>query len=151
MHSFVSGFFHIAFFGDSSMQLYISVLCSYFLDISPLSVISFPNIFSHSVCCLFVLSTVSYTVQKFLSLVRSCSFISAHFFCLKKTDPKKNIVTNLCQRVFYVLFQQFYVFNLFYFVYGMRKCSNFIPMGILVLFLILDECLSAFTILYNVI
>ena len=35
-----------------------------YLEIKPLSVASFANIFSHSVCCLFVLFMVSTAVQK---------------------------------------------------------------------------------------
>ena len=38
--------------------------CLYMLDINPLSVISFANIFSYSVGCLFILSVVSFAVQK---------------------------------------------------------------------------------------
>ena len=38
--------------------------CLYMLDINPLSVISFANIFSHSVGCLSVLSVVSFAVEK---------------------------------------------------------------------------------------
>ena len=49
--------------------------CLYILYINPLSVISFANIFSHSVGCLFVLSMVSFAVQKLLSLIRSHLFI----------------------------------------------------------------------------
>ena len=37
-------------------------ICLYILNINPLSVISFANIFSHSVSCLFVLLTVSFAV-----------------------------------------------------------------------------------------
>ena len=51
--------------------------CLYILDINPLLVISFANIFSHSVGCLFVLSTVYFAVQKLLSLIRSHLFIFA--------------------------------------------------------------------------
>ena len=40
------------------------------LEVNPLSVTSFGNIFSHSVHCLFVLFMVSITVQKLLSLIR---------------------------------------------------------------------------------
>ena len=49
------------------------------LDINPLSVISFANIFFHSVGCPFVLLTVSSAVQKLLSLpvIRSHLFIFA--------------------------------------------------------------------------
>ena len=45
------------------------------LAINALLVISFANIFSHSVGCLFVLSMVSSAVQKLLSLIRSYLFI----------------------------------------------------------------------------
>ena len=45
------------------------------LDINPLSVISFANIFSHSVGCLFILLMVSFAVQKLLSFIRSHLFI----------------------------------------------------------------------------
>ena len=45
--------------------------CLYILEINPLSVASFANIFSHSVGCLFVLFMVSLAVQKLLSLIRS--------------------------------------------------------------------------------
>ena len=50
----------------------------YILNINPLLVISFANIFSHSVD-FFVLSMVSFTVQKLLSLVRSHQFNFAFF------------------------------------------------------------------------
>ena len=36
--------------------------CLYLLEIKPLLVASFANIFSHSVCCLFVLFMVSFAV-----------------------------------------------------------------------------------------
>ena len=44
---------------------------------NPLSVASFANIFSQSVSCLFILSMVSFAVQKLVSLVRSHLFIFA--------------------------------------------------------------------------
>ena len=49
----------------------------YILDINPLSDMSFENVFSYSVGCLFVLLMVSFTVQKFLSLLRSHLLIFA--------------------------------------------------------------------------
>ena len=45
--------------------------CLYILEINPLSVVSFAIIFSHSEGCLFTLFTVSFAVQKHLSLIRS--------------------------------------------------------------------------------
>ena len=78
---------HLHFvFGKVSIQFFcpffnwiffLTLSCLYMLDINPLSVISFGNIFSHSVSCLFVLSMVSFAVQKLLSLIRSHLFIFA--------------------------------------------------------------------------
>ena len=51
------------------------VRCLYILEINPLLVASFVNIFSQSVGCLFALFMVSFTVQKLLSLIRSHLFI----------------------------------------------------------------------------
>ena len=50
----------------------MSCLC--ILEISPLSVVSFSIIFSHSKGCLFTLLIVSFAVQKPLSLIRSHLF-----------------------------------------------------------------------------
>ena len=47
-----------------------SMSCLCILEINPLSVTSFTNIFSHSVGCLFVLFMVSFVVQKLLSLIQ---------------------------------------------------------------------------------
>ena len=51
----------------------MSCLC--ILEINPLSVDSFANIFSHSEGCLFVLFMVSFAMQKLLSFIRSHLFI----------------------------------------------------------------------------
>ena len=58
--------------------------CLYILEIKPLPVASFANIFSQSTGRLFVLFTVSFAVQKLVSLTRSCLFIFAfiYFYCL---------------------------------------------------------------------
>ena len=53
--------------------------CLYILEINPLLVASFANIFSHSKGCLFVLFMVSFAVQKLLSLIRSHLFICYYF------------------------------------------------------------------------
>ena len=47
----------------------------YILEINPMSVASFANIFPHSIGCLLVWFMVSFAVQKLLSLIRSCLFI----------------------------------------------------------------------------
>ena len=41
----------------------------YILDVKPLSDMSFTNIFSHTVNCLFVLLMVSFAVQKLFSMM----------------------------------------------------------------------------------
>ena len=51
--------------------------CLYSLEINPLSVDSFANIFSHSVDCVFILLIISFAVQNLLSLIRSHLFIFA--------------------------------------------------------------------------
>ena len=48
--------------------------CLYILEINPLSPLSFGLIFSHSEGCLFISLTVSFAVQKILSLIRSHLF-----------------------------------------------------------------------------
>ena len=54
--------------------------CLYIFEISSLSVASFAIIFSHSQGCLFTLLTVSFVVQKLLTLIRSHLFTFAFIF-----------------------------------------------------------------------
>ena len=54
--------------------------CLYILEIISLSVTSFAKIFSYSVDCLVVLFTVSFAVQKLLSVNRSHLFIFVFIF-----------------------------------------------------------------------
>ena len=75
----------------------------YMLDINPLLVISFANIFPHSIDCLFVFSIVSFAVQKLLSLIRSHLFIFA-FISFALGERSKKYCYDLCQRVFYLCF-----------------------------------------------
>ena len=49
--------------------------CLYILEVNPLSVTSFANIFSHSVCCVYVLFMVSSAVQNLFSLIECYLFI----------------------------------------------------------------------------
>ena len=67
------------FFIGLLVCLFVLILScmSYILEINPLSVASFANIFAHSVGCLFILFMVSFAVQKLLNLIRclnKCSF-----------------------------------------------------------------------------
>ena len=51
--------------------------CLYILEVNPLLVSSFANIFFQSVGCLFTLFMVSFAVLKLISLIRSHLFIFA--------------------------------------------------------------------------
>ena len=75
----------------------------YILEINPLSVSSFANIFLHSVGYLFILFMVSFAVQKLLSLIRSHLFIFV-FISITLGDRTKRNCCNLCQRVFCLCF-----------------------------------------------
>ena len=77
----------------------------YILEIKPLSV-SFANSFSPSLQVVFLLM-VSFALQKFVSLIRSCLFLLS---CLLpwETDLRKHWY-DLCQRCFaYVFVQELY-------------------------------------------
>ena len=51
--------------------------CLYILEIKPLLVMLFANIFSQSIGYLFILFMVSFAVQKLINLIRSRWFIFA--------------------------------------------------------------------------
>ena len=63
----------------------------YILDIKPLSVTLFANIFSHSIEYLFVLPLVSLAVQMLLSLFRSHLFILASISFAFQEESRKMI------------------------------------------------------------
>ena len=65
--------------------------CLYILEINPLSVASFENIFSHSEGCLFILFMVSFAVQKLLSFIRSHLFIFFLNFHFSRRWVKKDL------------------------------------------------------------
>ena len=73
--------------------------CFYILEIKPLSVASFANIFSQSVGCLFILFMVSFAVQKLVSLLRSHLFVFAFISIVWETDLRKHWY-DLSQRMF---------------------------------------------------
>ena len=56
------------------------IICLYILEIKPLSVASFANIFSHSVGCLFILFMVSSAVHKLLIKSHLFIFVFAFVF-----------------------------------------------------------------------
>ena len=63
----------------------------YILEIKPLFIASFPNIFSHSENCLFVLFMVSFAVQKLLILITSHVFIFCFYFRYSRRWIKNNL------------------------------------------------------------
>ena len=69
---------------------YMSYL--YILEINPLSVASFANIFSHSEGCLFILFMVSFAMQKLLSLIRSHLLISVFIFVTLGVGSKRIVL-----------------------------------------------------------
>ena len=73
--------------------------CLYVLEINPLSVASFANIFCHSEGCLFVLFMVSFAVQRLLSFIRSHLFIFVFIFITLGGGSKKILLHDLCQSV----------------------------------------------------
>ena len=63
--------------------------CFNILEINPLSVASFADIFSHSEGCLFISFMVFFAVQKLLSLVRAHLFLSVFSFITLGSGLKK--------------------------------------------------------------
>ena len=61
----------------------------YILEVNPLSVVLFANIFSHSVCCLFLLFMDSFALKKLLSLISSHLFIFTSFSTTLRGRSKK--------------------------------------------------------------
>ena len=64
----------------------------YILEVKPLSVISFADIFSEFVGCLFILFMVSFVIENLLSLVRSHLFIFVFIYIALGDWPKKTLV-----------------------------------------------------------
>ena len=110
--------------------------CLYILDIKPLSVALFENIFFHSVGCLFVLLMVSFAVQKLISLIRSHFLIFALIsFALGDWCKKillwftyKNVLPMFSSRGFIVsclIFRSFFFFLFIYLaVLGLHCCTR---------------------------
>ena len=108
--------------------------CLYILDINPLSVASFANIFSHSEGCLIVLFMVSFAVQKLLSFIRSHLFIFVFILITLGGVSKKILLQFMSNSVLPMFssknlivsgltFRTLIHFE-FIFVYGVRECSN---------------------------
>uniref|UniRef100_A0A8D1S8R5 Uncharacterized protein n=1 Tax=Sus scrofa TaxID=9823 RepID=A0A8D1S8R5_PIG len=63
--------------------------CLYILEVKPLSLVPFANIFSHFLGCLFI---ISFAVQKLLSLNKSHWFIFVFMSIALGDRPKKTFV-----------------------------------------------------------
>ena len=96
-----------------------------------------------SVGCLFVLFMVSFAVQKLLSLIRSHLFIIFIFITVGGGSKKillqlmsKSVLPMFSSKTFIVssLTLRFLIHFKFIFVYGVRECSNFIPLHVAVQF-----------------
>ena len=118
--------------------------CLYVLEINPLSVVSLAIIFSHSEGCLFTLLLVSISVQKLLSLIRFHLFT---FVFISITlggwviEDLALIYVIKCSACFFSesfivcgLTFRFLIHFEFIFVYGIKKCSNFILLLVAVQF-----------------
>ena len=117
--------------------------CMYVLEINPLSVTSFANIFSHYEGCLLVLFPVSFAVQKLLSFIMSHLFIFV-FISLSLGGGSKGSCCDLRQSVLPIFsskslivsgfaFRSLIHFE-FIFVYGVKECSNFILLHVAIQF-----------------
>ena len=71
--------------------------CWYILETKALCVTSFADIFSPSVFCLFILSVVSFAVQKLISLISYHLFLLFLFLLPWETDLGAH-GCDLCQR-----------------------------------------------------
>ena len=116
--------------------------CLYILEINPLSVDSFANIFSHSEGCLFVLFMVAFAVEKLLSFIRSHLLIFG-FISITLGGGSKKILLQFMPNSVLPMFSSnsFIVSSLtfrslihfqFIFGYGVRECSNFILLHVAV-------------------
>ena len=118
--------------------------CLYILEINPLSIDSFANIFSHSEGYLFVLFMVSFAVQKLLSFIR-CNLFIFVFISITLGGGSKKILLWFMTKSVLPMFssKSFIVSGLtfrsqihfeFIFVYGVREWSNFILLHVAVQF-----------------
>ena len=80
----------------------MSCLC--YLEINPLSVALFANIFSHSEDCVFILFMVSFAVEKLLSFIRSHLFIFVFIFLTLGGGVKKDLAVVYVKECFSYVF-----------------------------------------------
>ena len=83
--------------------------CLYILEINPLLVASFANIFSNSVGCLFLLFMVPFAVQKLLSLIRSHLFISVFISITLGNGSKKIFLQFMSESVLLMFYSRSFI------------------------------------------
>ena len=83
----------------------------YSLDSNPLSDVSFANIFSHSVGCLFVLLMASFAVKNLFSLVWTHLFVFASVDFAWEDKSSKKLLRLISKSVLLVFFYKFYGFR----------------------------------------
>ena len=136
------GSFSHFLFGLFVFLVLICMSCLHILEINPLLVVSLAIIFSHSEGCLFTLLLVSFVVQKAFKFNQ----VPRIYFCFYFHYSRSWLIEDLA--LIYVIECSAYVFLLrvsqilvlhlglihfeFIFVYGVRKCSNFILLRIVV-------------------
>ena len=125
------------YFGLFGGSLLSYINCSYILEIKPLSVALFSNIFSHSVGCLFIFHYGFLCCTKVVGLIKSRLFIFVLFLFPWEIHPRNTgmiyviiFVPMISSRSFimsHLMFQSLRHFE-FIFVYGVRVCFNFIDL-----------------------
>ena len=115
--------------------------CLYILKIKPLWVALFANIVFHFIRCLSFCLWFLFAMQKLLSLIRSHLFLFVFVAITLGDGSKKILLWFMSECSAYVSSRSFIVSSLkfrplihfdFIFVYGVRKCSNFILLQIAV-------------------
>ena len=114
--------------------------CLYILEIKLLSVTLFANIFSYSEGCLFILSIISFAVQKPVSLIWSHLFIFVFISVALWDSPKKTSVQFMSDSVFPMFSSRSFIVSClvfkslscseFIFGYGEWVCSNFLELHV---------------------
>ena len=133
------------FFFELFVFLILSCMsCLYILEFNPFSVALFTFIFSHSEGCLFILFTVSFAGQNLVSFIRSYLFIFVFVSIPLRGGWEKILLLFMSKSVLPVfssksfivsgLTFKFLIHLEFIFVYGVRKCPNFILFHIAVQF-----------------
>ena len=90
---FLCPFFFFFFGQNLFLWNFISSLC--ILDINPLLVLLFANVFSYSVQCLFILLLGSFAMQKLFGLMFISAFVAFTFGVNAKKSSSRPVLRNL--------------------------------------------------------